>query len=70
LGVLSNLPVAEKIVKHEWTSMGTPENKAKYHNPAKDVDYNFAPELDHQIVDAQKNLADTEAKLNHQYQLL
>jgi len=34
--------------KHEWI-MGTEESKKKHHNPAKDVDYNFAPELDGNI---------------------
>jgi len=51
-GDLANIPVAEKIIGQRWTSMGTEENKEKFHNKAKDVDYNFAPELDHQIVDS------------------
>jgi len=49
-GDLANIPVAEGIVGQRWTSMGTEENKEKFHNKAKDVDYNFAPELDHNIV--------------------
>ena len=40
-----NLKVAEKIVGHKWTSMGTEANKEKYSNPAKKVLYNFKPEL-------------------------
>ena len=32
----------------QWI-MGTKESKAKYHNKAKDVDYNFAPELDDDV---------------------
>jgi hypothetical protein len=40
--------------------MGTEENKEKFHNKAKDVDYNFAPELDHNIVVSQANLANAE----------
>jgi len=36
--------------------MGTPENKAKFSNPAKKVDYNFAPELDGNMVDSASSL--------------
>jgi hypothetical protein len=31
--------------------MGTPESKAKYHNVAKDTNYNFNPALDADITD-------------------
>ena len=54
-GALENLPVAEGIVGHKWTSMGTDFNKFKFHNKAKDVDYNFAPKLEDDIVDALAN---------------
>jgi hypothetical protein len=30
-------------------NMGTPYSRAKWHNPAKDVLYNFHPELDSDI---------------------
>ena len=43
--------------------MGTKESKARYHNKAKDVDYNFAPALDSDIVDSQSNLAKAEKSL-------
>merc|ERR1719197_1267070 len=66
---LSNLPVAEKIVGENWSDFGTPESKEKWSNPAKKVDYNFAPALDGNILDSQKNLADSEKKLNHKYKL-
>jgi hypothetical protein len=66
---LSNVPVAEKIVGDHLSDMTTDEFKEKYSNPAKKVDYNFAPELDGNIRDAQKNLSDTETKLNHKYSL-
>lgn len=49
--------------------MGTDENKKKYANMAKKVLYNYAPELDGNMKDSIKNLADTETKLNHKYEL-
>lgn len=67
---LTNMPVAEGIVGHKWTSMGTGANKAKFANPAKAVMYNFAPELDGHIKDSLKNLSDTETVLGHKYELL
>ena len=66
-GDLANIPVAEHIIGQRWTSMGTEENKEKFHNKAKDVDYNFAPELDHNIVDSQANLANAENTLGRSY---
>jgi len=67
-GGLANLDAAEKIVGHHLV-MGTSESKAKHANPAKSVNYNFAPKLDGDIVDAQKNLVDTEKVLDHTYSL-
>merc|ERR1712226_618979 len=64
-GSLENLHVAEGIVKHHWVGI----DKDKYANPAKKVDYNFAPKLDGDIVASQKNLADTEKRLDHTYEL-
>lgn len=65
-----NAEIAEKIVGHKWkTQFHTDESKKKYSNPAKKVDYNFAPELDGDIKDANKNLADTEKRLDHVYEL-
>ena len=66
-GDLANIPVAEHIIGQRWTSMGTEENKEKFHNKAKDVDYNFAPELDHQIVDSQNNLKNAEQQFGRSY---
>ena len=40
-GGLENLDVAEGIVGHKWTSMGTEENKEKFKNKAKDVLYDI-----------------------------
>jgi len=50
--------------------MGTEENKKKYENKAKKVLYDYAPKLDGNIIDAQKNLKDTEVKLAHKYELV
>ena len=66
---LANVPVAQRIVGDKLSDMTTPEFKEKYSNPAKKVDYNFAPELDGNIRDSQKNLADSEKKLDHKYKL-
>ena len=64
-GSLENLHVAEGIVKHHWVGI----DKDKYANPAKKVDYNFDPKLDGDIIDSQKNLVDTEKRLEHTYEL-
>jgi len=64
-GSFENLGVAEGIVKHHWAGI----DKDKYSNPAKKVMYNFAPKLDGDIIDSQKNLGDTEKKLDHTYAL-
>jgi len=66
---LSNLPVAEGIVKANWNDFGTEESKERWSNPAKKVLYNFAPELEGNIKDSQKNLSDTETNLKHKYKL-
>jgi len=50
-GGLINLLAAEKIVGHKL-EMGTAASKARHHNPAKKVMYNFAPALDGDIVDS------------------
>lgn len=69
-GGLDNLKVAEKTVNHEWTSFGTKESKAKWANPAKKVDYNFAPELDGNMIDSAASLKIAEKQLDHKYTLL
>ena len=65
MGSLQNLKVAEGIVKHGWKGI----DKEKYSNPAKKVMYNFAPNLDGDIIDSKANLAATEKVLDHTYQL-
>lgn len=64
-GSLENLAVAQGIVGHTWAAI----DGAKYANPAKAVNYNFAPKLDSDIVVSQGNLAATEKVLEHEYQL-
>merc|ERR1719230_278963 len=56
-------------MKSHKLELGTEASKAKWHNPAKDVDYNFAPKLDGDIITTNKNLADTEKNLNHHWAL-
>jgi len=49
MDTISNERVASKVVGHKW-AFNTPESKMKYANKAKDVDYNFAPALDSDVV--------------------
>jgi len=46
-----NERVASKLVGRQW-NFKTPESAARYENKARDVDYNFAPELDGDIRDS------------------
>ena len=66
-GGFEDLTVAEKLVGHRWTSMGTDFNKEKFKNRAKDVDYNFAPKLDDDMIDSQNNLKASEIARDHVY---
>ena len=63
-GTANSLDIAEKMFKHKII-MGTEESKAKWHNVAKDVDYNFAPALDGDIITSQKNLVNAENTLGY-----
>jgi len=62
----SDLKAAEGIVGHEF-QIGTAASKAKWKNPAKDVDYNFAPKLDGEVVSTLKNLDDSQTALGHKW---
>jgi hypothetical protein len=64
----ASLELAEGMKQHKLI-MGTEESKAKWHNVAKDTDYNFAPKLDGDIITTNKNLADSEKNLNHHWAL-
>ena len=63
-----SIAIAESLYRHKW-DFGTARSRAlkKYHNVAKDTNYNFAPKLDSEIVDAQTNLRVTEKRLNHHW---
>merc|ERR1711981_1261218 len=61
-----SLDLAEKQLSHKLI-MGTEASKAKWHNVAKDTDYNFAPKLDGDVRITQKNLGDAETNLNHKW---
>lgn len=65
MGSLENLKVAEGVVGHHWAGI----DGDKFKNPAKKVDYNFAPSLDGDIITSKANLAATEKKLDHTYNL-
>lgn len=60
---------AESIQHHKWGPMGTLESKAKWTNPALAVNYNFAPELDGDMLASQKNLNEAESRLGKTYEL-
>lgn len=68
IGSLDNIALAQAHYNTTW-SMGTAESKAKFHNPAKDVMYNYAPDLDGDIIDSQSNLANAEDSLGKKYEL-
>jgi TfoX/Sxy family transcriptional regulator of competence genes len=62
----NSLEVAEGALGHKLI-MGTEASKAKWHNVAKDTDYNFAPKLDQDMVITAKNLADSQTNLGHKW---
>jgi len=64
----NSLNKAEAIVKHHW-EFGTDASKEKWKNPAKEVMYDYAPSLDHDVTVTQRNLANTETNLGHTYHL-
>ena len=58
----NNEKVASALVGHNW-EFKTPESFEKYRLRAKDVDYNFDPALDVDMINAQGNLAWAEQDL-------
>ena len=68
VGTMENEALASKMVNHHW-DFGTEESKAKWHNPAKDTDYNFAPDLDGDMIATAKHLSDTEKRLKHKWEI-
>jgi hypothetical protein len=63
---MRSIEIGEAAHGHKLV-MGTPESQAKWHNVAKDTDYNFAPDLDEDMVHTAKHLADTQTRLGHQW---
>ena len=68
-GNFEDLAVAEGIVGHRWTSMGTKENKEKTKLAAAHTRYDLNPKLEENMITSLKNLKDTEVKLGHNYAL-
>jgi hypothetical protein len=65
-GTANSISIGEKVHSHKLI-MGTPESKAKWHNPAKDTMYNFAPDLDKDIQDTQSHLGYAEGQRQHKW---
>ena len=55
-----NEEYATKALNHVW-KFKTAQTAIDFHNPAKDVDYNFAPEYDQDINGSLSNLANAES---------
>jgi hypothetical protein len=66
VGTMNSIAIGEKMNNHKFI-MGTADSKAKWHNVAKDTDYNFAPKLDQDMVITAKNLADSQTNLGHKW---
>jgi len=62
----ASLALSEGALSHKLV-MGTDASKAKWHNVAKDTDYNFAPKLDGDMISTAKNLGDSETNLGHKW---
>jgi len=62
----ASLKLAEGMIGHNF-QIGSAASKEKWANPAKDVDYNFAPALDGDVVSTMKNLDDSEKNLGHKW---
>jgi hypothetical protein len=56
---LETINKAEFDMGHKWVF---PTGTKKYHNEAKDTMYDFAPNLDSDMITTAKNLKDTETK--------
>ena len=62
----NSLSIAEAMHRHNLI-MGTPESRAKWHNVAKDTEYNFAPELDEDMKNTASHLGVAEGIRNHKW---
>jgi len=61
-GTMNSLTIAEDQKRHKLI-MGTPESRAKYHNKAKDTEYDYNPKLDKDVISTQSNLVNAEDTL-------
>jgi hypothetical protein len=61
-GTMNSLTIAEDQKKHKLI-MGTPESRAKYHNKAKDTEYDYNPKLDKDVITTQSNLVNAQETL-------
>jgi len=59
---MNSLTIAEDQKRHKLI-MGTPESRAKYHNKAKDTEYDYNPKLDKDVISTQSNLVNAEDTL-------
>ena len=66
---LENERVASKLVGHNW-KFKTPESFEKYRNKAKDVDYNFAPNLDGDITASIASMGGAELSTGKKMELM
>lgn len=66
VATLNNEALASKMVNHHW-DFGTEESKARWHNVAKDTLYDYAPNLDGDMIATEKHLGDAENRLNHKW---
>merc|ERR1712032_967597 len=60
----ASIKTAEGMIGHEF-QIGTAASKAKWANPAKDVDYDFNPALDEDVISTRSNLNLSEGQLGH-----
>ena len=59
-----SIEIGEAAHSHKLI-MGTAESQAKWHNVAKDTQYNFAPDLDEDMLHTSKHLTDSQSRLGH-----
>jgi len=67
-GTMNSLNIAQDQLKHNLV-MGTPESRAKYHNAAKDTEYNFDPKLDKDVITSQRSLVNAEESLGKTFDI-
>ena len=61
-GTADSIDIAQNMYNHKIV-MATDESKAKWHNVAKDVLYNYKPQLDYDMIVSNNNMASAEQQL-------